>query len=90
MLTENHSGFPVTDRRRFISKSVLGFGSIILCEDVLSRVRKLEAPVKIGIQLKTGKLTLGPGSGRGTRNSEQGVVLDLELGTGTGNWALKI
>ena len=49
MLTENHSGFPVTDRRRFISKSVLGFGSIILCEDVLSRVRKLEAPVKIGM-----------------------------------------
>jgi Icc protein len=49
MLTKNHSGFPVTGRRRFISKSVLGFGSIVLSEDVLSRVRKLEGPVKIGM-----------------------------------------
>ncbi|MEE2808555.1 MAG: metallophosphoesterase, partial [Verrucomicrobiota bacterium] len=49
MLTGNNLGSSISDRRRFISKSALGFGSIILCEDVLSRVRKLEGPVKIGM-----------------------------------------
>ncbi|MDC0049424.1 metallophosphoesterase [Verrucomicrobia bacterium] len=49
MLIDNNLGAPVSDRRRFISKSAFGFGSIFLCENVLANIRKLEGPVKIGM-----------------------------------------
>ena len=49
MLIDNNLGAPVSDRRRFISKSAFGFGSIFLCENVLANIRKLEEPVKIGM-----------------------------------------